>query len=99
MIVRTILAAASLCAATSALAREPQIINQAGVYEDTMKFYLHPAHLYLGNEAPHPMNQHPAVLVKSQGQINDAAMATILLHPALDRRMTVQAQLGQAHHN
>ena len=54
MIVRTILVAAALCAANGALAREPQTINQASVYEETMKFYLHPAHLNLASEAPHP---------------------------------------------
>jgi hypothetical protein len=96
VIIRTILVAAALCATNSALAREPQTINQPSVYEQTMKFYLHPAHLSLASEAPHPMTQHPTVLVKQQGQIDNAAMAAILLHPAVATRMTVQTKLAQA---
>lgn len=48
---KTTIAIAALCialGATSAEARETGIINQAGPYEATMQFYLHPAHGFPG---------------------------------------------------
>ena len=67
-----------------ALARDTGTINQAGVYEQTMKFYLHPAHFYWSSEAPRPLGQHPAVLVTQQrSRPNVLAMPTLQPHPAL----------------
>ena len=36
----------ALVAAANAGARDSGTINQAGPYEQTLKFYLHPAHLF-----------------------------------------------------
>jgi hypothetical protein len=79
-----IAALAALSAFQPALARDTGTINQAGVYEQTMKFYLHPALLFWSSVAPRPLGQHPAVLAHQQPSLtNDAAMATLRPHPAL----------------
>jgi len=75
---------AALCASDPALARDIGTINQAGVYEETMKFYLHPAHFYWSSEAPQPRSQHPAVLVHQQASPTyNPATPTLPSHPAL----------------
>jgi hypothetical protein len=76
----------AMCVSHPADARDTGIINQAGVYEQTMKFYLHPAHLYWSSEAPQPMSQHPAVLVKQKPPADDTAMTAIWPHPGLTRK-------------
>ena len=76
----------AMCVFQSADARETGTINQAGMYEQTMRFYLHPAHLYWSSEAPQPMSQHPAVLVKQKVPIDEVAMITVWPHPGLTRR-------------
>jgi hypothetical protein len=54
-------------AAGTARAAETGIINQAGPYEETMRFYLHPAHGFPGTaedgQQPGELGEHPAVLV------------------------------------
>ena len=44
-----------------------RVIAQQG-YDYSAKFYPHPAWLYLSAEAPHPMVQHPAVIVFERAQ-------------------------------
>jgi mono/diheme cytochrome c family protein len=44
-------------------------------YDYASKFYPHPAWLYLEAEAPHPMMEHPAVVVFRQHQQEAAAEA------------------------
>lgn len=39
-----------------------RLYGQQG-YDYASKFYPHPAWLYLSSEAPHPMSDHPAVIV------------------------------------
>lgn len=86
-----------------AFAGEQGTINQANPLDETMRFYLHPAHLYLSSEAPHPLGEHPAVLVKrSEAQNEGPAVATIHPHPALIGRggepgMVMQSAAGLAY--
>ena len=49
---------------------------QAG-YDYQSKFYPHPAWLYLSAEAPHPMMDHPAVIIAKREQERQAALAAI----------------------
>jgi len=50
---------------------------QAG-YDYQSKFYPHPAWLYLSAEAPHPMMDHPAVVIaKREQEQRQAAQAAI----------------------
>jgi hypothetical protein len=50
---------------------------QAG-YDYQSKFYPHPAWLYLSAEAPHPMMDHPAVIIaKREQEQRQAAQAAI----------------------
>ena len=50
---------------------------QAG-YDYQTKFYPHPAWLYLSAEAPHPMMDHPAVVIaKREQEQRQAAQAAI----------------------
>jgi hypothetical protein len=87
---RSILATALLftCLASSAFARDQGIINQANPLDCTMRFYMHPAHLYLSSEAPHSFGEHPAVAAKrSDAQVDGTAQPTTRPHPAtLGRR-------------
>jgi hypothetical protein len=61
-------------------AADKGVINQAGVYESTMKFYLHPAHGFPGVG---PRNDHPAVIIAKR-QSPSALVATLhsYKHPA-----------------
>ena len=49
---------------------------QAG-YDYQSKFYPHPAWLYLSAEPPHPMMDHPAVIIAKREQERQAALAAI----------------------
>ena len=50
---------------------------QAG-YDYQNKFYPHPAWLYLSAEAPHPMMDHPAVIIaKREQEQRKATLAAI----------------------
>jgi len=50
---------------------------QAG-YDYQSKFYPHPAWLYLSAEAPHPMMDHPAVIIaKREQEQRQAGLAVI----------------------
>lgn len=65
--------------------RTPSTMNQASVYESTLKFYLHPARLELGLEPPRKMMDHPAVIVARRaqaGQIGAEPTAQLASHPA-----------------
>jgi hypothetical protein len=91
------LAATALLSAHPAAARDQGIINQAGPYEATGKFYMHPAHFFWSSEAPHRNGQHPAVLVKRHDSQESAPTATMPSHPALARRVTEGAGKAPAH--
>jgi hypothetical protein len=91
------LAATALLPAHPAAARDQGIINQAGPYEATGKFYMHPAHYFWSSEAPHRNGQHPAVLVKRNGNQESAPVATMPSHPALARRVHVVLAKAPAH--
>lgn len=84
------------CVATPALSRDQGVINQVNPLEQTMRFYMHPAHLYLSSEAPAPLGEHPAVLVKRRPQqAENAAYTLIVPHPALRGVRPPQARLAQ----
>jgi hypothetical protein len=90
-------AAAALCAFQPAIARDSGTINQASVYEQTMKFYPHPAHLFWSSEAPRPLGQHPAVLVQKQPPpTNPPAISTLWHHPALAGKTGQSASMASA---
>jgi hypothetical protein len=51
-------------------------------YDYASKFYPHPAWMYLSAQAPHPMSDHPAVIVARRAErerqaVLDAAAATL----------------------
>lgn len=53
----------SLAASQPALAdpaRQQSVMNQTGVYETTLKFFLHPARLDWTDVAPTRMGEHPS---------------------------------------
>lgn len=81
------LAGLALLAAGNAYAGDTGVINQAGVYEQTMKFYMHPAHYFWSSEQPR-LGEHPAVLVKERAmrEAAHAAAPVIRVHPALIAR-------------
>lgn len=81
------LAGLALIAAGSAYAGDTGTINQAGPYEQTLKFYMHPAHYFWSSEPPR-LGEHPAVLVKERAmrEAAEAAAAVIRVHPALITR-------------
>jgi hypothetical protein len=87
---KTILAA--LFAATATLAtglagaHDQGIINQAGPYEATIKFYTHPAHFFWSSTALHQNGQHPAVLIKLREASSASQTDSLPGHPALARR-------------
>ncbi len=83
-----ILATIALIAAGNACARDPQIINQAGMYEQTLKFYLHPAYSVDTADSPRQLGKHPAVLVKEREarQAAQAAPSAQRVHPVLTLR-------------
>jgi hypothetical protein len=98
---KTILAAAliaaAMFAALPAAARDQGIINQAGPYEATPKFYMHPAHFFWSSEAPHQNGQHPAVLVK-RGAAPVTAPVEMPSHPALEPHThTILAKAPKQH--
>lgn len=59
---RTALTAAAL-ALTATFGAQAQTAQATAGYDYASKFYPHPAWLYLSAEAPHTMNEHPAVVV------------------------------------
>lgn len=89
------LAGLILAAAGSAYAGETCIINQAGPYEQTMKFYLHPAHFFWSSEPR--LAEHPAVLVKQRAiqQAGQAIAPATPAHPALIARPLHRATLAR----
>ena len=79
----------------SAYAGETGTINQAGPYEQTMKFYMHPAHFFWSSEPR--LGEHPTVLVK-QRATREAGSATAPVtpaHPALIARPLHRATLAR----
>ena len=62
--------------------RTPSTMNQASVYESTLKFYLHPARLELGIEAPRERMDHPAVIVARRAPAGYDWTSAFILHPA-----------------
>jgi hypothetical protein len=91
------LAGLALIAAGNAYAGETGTINQAGVYEQTMKFYMHPAHYFWSSEQPR-LGEHPAVLVKERAmrEAAHAASSVIRVHPALIARPIHRSVVAQA---
>jgi hypothetical protein len=57
-------------------------MNQASVYESTLKFYPHPARLEFGIEAPREMTDHPAVIVAKTHRVPSDSAPKLALHPA-----------------
>jgi hypothetical protein len=62
--------------------RTPSTMNQASVYESTLKFYLHPARLELGAEPPRQRMDHPAVIVARRAPAGYDWTSAFILHPA-----------------
>jgi len=89
------LAAVVLFAAGDALARDTGTINQAGTYEQTLKFYMHPAHLFVIDQPR--LSQHPAVLVKQRANQEAAQAASpVRIHPSLIVRPLRRSVVAQA---
>ncbi len=86
----------SLAAIDGACARDTGIINQAGPYEQTMKFYLHPAQLSFGPAPDSERSQHPAVLVKRmQVETAPASSQGFSSHPALQGRYATRSLVSR----
>lgn len=92
------------CLTTVAFAGEHGIINQANPLDQTLRFYMHPAHFFLSSEAPHSFAEHPAVLVKRSIEAQDKVTPsrTLVTHPALagregQRGRVAQSQPGRAY--
>ena len=84
---RFLLAAAlvSAFAASTSQAADTGTINQAGVYEQTMRFCLHPAHGF--SRDVNNNGDHPAVLVfRRDATAAEPAVVTIHTHPAVEPR-------------
>lgn len=84
---RHLLAAAvvSAFAVSTAQAAEPGTINQASTYEQTMRFYLHPAHGF--SRDVNTNSDHPAVIVyRRDATATEPALVTIHSHPAVESR-------------
>lgn len=78
---KNLIALAALAAfATPLYAADSGIINQAGTYERTLQFYLHPAHGFAGSA---PKGDHPAVIIakRKDQPMHQVALQTYL-HPA-----------------
>jgi len=85
------------CFTACAFAGEHGIINQANPLDQTMRFYMHPAHLYLSGQAPHPLGEHPAVLVKrAEAKMNRTGPLSIRPHPAINGDRDHLAKVGQS---
>ena len=54
-------------------------------YDYASKFYPHPAWLYLSAEAPHPMMDHPAVIVARRAEQERLAAREAALKPVSQR--------------
>jgi hypothetical protein len=80
--------------ATPAQAADPvtptaSVMNQSnGVYEETLKFYLHPARLEV-TEAPRERMDHPAVIIARRPKADFDWTSAFILHPA---RLAVTSQ-------
>ena len=75
--------------ATDPVERTPSTMNQASVYESTLKFYLHPARLELGSEPPRERMDHPAVIVARRAPAGYDWTTAFILHPA---RLTLASE-------
>jgi hypothetical protein len=73
---------ASPAHAADSAERIPSTMNQASVYESTLKFYLHPARLELGTEPPRERMDHPAVIVARRAPAGYDWTSAFILHPA-----------------
>ncbi len=77
----------AILTATPALAADPiehlpSTMNQASVYESTLKFYLHPARLELRSEPPRERMDHPAVIIARRAPAGYDWTSAFILHPA-----------------
>lgn len=82
---RLLLAAALVSAFAAFTAQASDTINQAGTYEQTMRFYLHPAHGF--SRDVNNNGDHPAVIVFRRDATGaEPAVVTIHTHPAIEPR-------------
>ena len=94
-----VLSAAAI--ATPAQAADPavgtsSVMNQSNsVYQETLKFYLHPARLAVAEES-RPMMDHPAVIVAKTKKVPSDYTATFTLHPAVVASKPTQPLYGSA---
>jgi len=82
--------AVAACVSGSVNARETGIINQAGPYEQTMQFYLHPAHGFPGKSetqerrhAAMPVEAKSKQAAASKTSVPGFAVKTVSTQPAL----------------
>jgi predicted PP-loop superfamily ATPase len=75
--------------AADSVERAQSTMNQASVYESTLKFYLHPARLELGSEPPRERMDHPAVIVARRAPAGYDWTTAFILHPA---RLTLASE-------
>jgi len=77
--------------ANAAQAADPVMNQNNAVYEQTLKFYLHPARLEV-TEPAHEMMDHPAVIVARRPKAEFDWTSAFILHPA---RLAVTADEAQ----
>ena len=65
----------------TAQAADPVMNQNNAVYEQTLKFYLHPARLEV-TEPTHEMMDHPAVIVARRKDTGFDWTSAFILHPA-----------------
>ena len=76
----------------STVVRDASVMNQSnGVYEATLKFYLHPARLEV-TETPREKMDHPAVILARRPKADFDWTSAFILHPA---RLAVASDEGQ----
>jgi hypothetical protein len=76
----------------STVVRDASVMNQSnGVYETTLKFYLHPARLEV-TETPREKMDHPAVILARRPKADFDWTSAFILHPA---RLAVASDEGQ----
>jgi len=97
--------AVAACVSGSVNARETGIINQAGPYEQTMQFYLHPAHGFPGKSetqerrhAAMPVEAKSKQTAASKTSVPGFAVKTVSTQPALpsSNAQAAKRQAGSA---
>lgn len=85
LLLSSILIALGASPATPAGEITPPLPSTAGMYEQSMVIYLHPASLALSNVPPSDLGDHPAVIVAKRNGVKPALEPVSQLHPALWR--------------